>query len=417
VLNGLVWAPSLAALVAQSSIKLTNIVTEDTFQKIIDIFRQAPKFAWVVVDGAEIQLPLDQVHIGQTVIINAGEVVPVDGKVSEGMALMDERLLTGESLPVEKSRGDAVFAGTVLLSGRVEVVVEKAGEQTTIAQIGQILNATIEYKSTSQLRAESLAERTVLPTLVAGAVAVPLLGPMGALAVVDAHFRQRLSFLSPLALMNYLSIAARQGILIKDGRSLDLLHRVDTLVFDKTGTLTEEQPSVVRIYTFADTDEQQILRYAAAAEQKQNHPIARAILAAAQQRQLTIPVLEAAEYKVGYGLTVKVENRQVEVGSRRFIEAAGCALPPALQAIQEQAQGHSLVLVACDGVLAGAIELLPTVRPEAKRMIRELRERYGITATYIISGDQEAPTRKLAQELEIDHYFAETLPEQKADLI
>lgn len=416
---GYIWIASFVLIVAQLAQKLTALVTADSRNSLVNVFRQAPKTAWVLVDGAEMQMPLEEVKPGQIVIVGAGEVIPVDGVVTDGMATVDQHLLTGEARPVEKGAGDPAFAGTVVLSGRLEIGVEQAGEQTTIARIGQILNATTEYKSTAQLRAERLAQRTVAPTLAAGALALPLLGPMGALAVVDSHFRQRMSILAPLALMNYLNIAARHGILIKDGRSLDLLGQVDTLVFDKTGTLTEEQPGVAAIHAAPGREEAAVLRYAAAAEQKQTHPIAHAILAEARLRELEIPPLEEADYRLGYGLTVRVEGREVQVGSRRFIESLALPIPDWLEQAHERchALGHSLVLVAEDGAVAGAIELAPTVRPEAKRVIDTLRRRHGIRHTCIISGDHEAPTRQLAQELGIDRYFAETLPENKAALI
>ena len=420
ILNGYFWIGSLVSLVAQLSIKLTSMVTDDSRNRLVDIYRQVPNTAWLLVDGIETETPLAQIRVGDKVVVNAGEIIPVDGTVLVGQALVDEQMLTGEAHPVEKALDEAVFAGTVLLAGRLEARVDKSGGDTAIARIGQILNNTIEYKSTAQLRAEILSDRTVAPTLLAGLVAFPLLGPMGALAVVDTHFRQRLSILSPLALMNYLNIASRHGILIKDGRSLDLLHQVDTLVFDKTGTLTDAQPRVTAVHAFVggycDAD---ILRFAAAAEHKQSHPIALAILAEAARRGLGVPLVDESEYKIGFGLCVAVEGREVRVGSRRFMESSGISRPETLNSIEAHchAKGHSLVLVACDGALAGAVELAPTVRPQAKAIIGEIKCRHGITATYIISGDQDAPTAKLAHELDIDHYFAETLPEEKAALI
>jgi Cu2+-exporting ATPase len=419
LLCGYIWIASFVLIVAQLAQKLTAMVTADSRNSLVDVFRQAPKTAWIFLNGVEVQVPVSELALGQTVIVGAGEVIPVDGRVAVGSAAVDQHLLTGEARPVEKAEGEEVFAGTVVLSGRLEITVEKAGEQTTIARIGQILNATTEYKSTAQLRAEHLAQRTVAPTLIAGVLSMPFLGPMGALAVVDSHFRQRMSILAPLALMNYLNIAARHGILIKDGRSLDLLGRIDTVVFDKTGTLTEEQPTVGKIHVAEGYEIGPVLRYAAAAEQKQAHPIARAILAEAESRQLEIPALEAADYKLGYGLSVQAESRAIQVGSRRFMESLGFTIPQELEPAFEDAhrRGHSLVMVALDGAVAGAVELEPTVRPEAQRVIEDLRRRHRIKTTCIISGDHEAPTRQLAQDLGIDHYFAETLPENKAELI
>ena len=420
IAQGYVWIGSLVSLVAQLSIKLTSLVTEDSRNRIVDIYRQAPKTAWLLADGVETETALGAIRAGDTVVVNAGEVVPVDGAVLAGQALVDEQMLTGEARPVEKGPGEAVFAGTLLLAGRVEARVDKAGKDTSIARIGQILNDTVEYKSDAQLRAEVLSDRTVAPVLAAGVIALPILGPMGALAVIDTHFRQRLSILSPLALMNYLNIASRNGILVKDGRSLDLLHQVDTLVFDKTGTLTDAQPKVHAVHAFAQgLGEAGIVRLAAAAEQKQAHPIAKAILAEAARRGLGAPPVEEAEYKIGFGLCVRAEGREIRVGSRRFMEACGVGRPAGLDEIEARchALGHSLVLLAADGEMAGALELAPAVRPQAKAIIAEIKRRHGVTATYIISGDQEAPTARLAGELGVDHYFAETLPEEKAALI
>jgi len=189
------------------------------------------------------------------------------------------------------------------------------------------------------------------------------------------------------------------------------------VVFDKTGTLTLEQPTVSRIFCCNGVNEADILRYAAAAEAKQSHPIARAILQAAHDHQLDLPLLVDAEYKVGYGLKAQAAGRTTVVGSLRLMTLEGFALPPELidQQAASHALGHSLVLVAIDGEVVGAIELQPTIRPEAHAVIQDLHQR-GL-ATVIISGDHDAPTRRLAAELGIDRYFAEVLPEDKANLV
>jgi heavy metal translocating P-type ATPase len=416
---GYFWIGSFATVVQIAGRKLLLRVTEDSRNKLIDVFRQYPKSAWVVVDGVEVEVPLEEVNAGQTVVVNAGETIPVDGTIIEGMAAVDQHILTGESKPAEKEPGDEVFALTVVLSGRISVKVEKAGNETTVAQIGQVLNDTIEFKATAQLRAETLSDKTALPTLIAGCVSLPFLGPIGALAVINSHFKHKMSVIAPIGLMNFLNLASQKGILVKDGRSLELLNQVDTMVFDKTGTLTEEKPYIGAIHACVDYEDNKVLMYAAAAEQKQTHPIAKAILEEAHQRRLSIPEIDEAEYKIGYGLTVKISSSEVRVGSRRFMEICGISIPPELHRKEESChgQGHSLIMVAIDSEAVGAIELLPTIRPEAKQVIRELRERHGIQSTYIISGDHETPTKTLAAELGVDHYFAETLPEEKANIV
>jgi Cu2+-exporting ATPase len=228
-----------------------------------------------------------------------------------------------------------------------------------------------------------------------------------------------MGIVAPIGIMNFLNLASQRGVLIKDGRTLDLLNQVDTIVFDKTGTLTKEQPYIEAIHAYAAYNEADVLTFAAAAETKQTHPIARAILHKAEMWQLTLPHIDEAEYKVGYGLSVVMDHQLVQVGSARFMEMTDITIPAATKDTLEfcQEQGHSVVLVAVDNTLVGAIELRPTLRPEAKEVIARLKKRRHIKSIYIISGDHETPTRKLAQDLGIDHYFAQTLPEKKAELI
>jgi P-type E1-E2 ATPase len=200
---------------------------------------------------------------------------------------------------------------------------------------------------------------------------------------------------------------------------LELLRQVDTIIFDKTGTLTEEQPHVCTIYSCSSYSKNDILIYAATAEYKQKHPLAKAILQEAENRQLSVLPIEDSEYKLGYGIAVYVDGKTIYVGSERFMNVEGITIPSGIKQQQDfcHEQGYTLVIVAIDSEVIGAIELLPTVRPEAKVVIDSLKQRPNIKAMYIISGDHETPTKKLAQELGIDNYFAETLPEDKANII
>jgi len=417
LLSGYYFIVSFAVLLFSLSFKLLKKATEDSKHQLIDVFRKQPDYAWIVVEGIEIQVATEDLKTGQVVVVNGGEIIPVDGVIIEGLANIDEHHLTGESRPNDKAQGDQVFASTIVLSGKIHVAVEKAGNETTVAKIGQILNNTVDFKASTQLRAERLADKTVMPTLIVSGLAFPFFGPMGSLAILNAHFKDKMTIVAPISIMNFLNIASQKGILIKDGRTLDLLNSVDTLVFDKTGTLTEEQPQVGEIYPSVDYEKDDVLRWAAAAEQKQQHPIAKAILKAAQT--LDIPDIDETEYKIGYGLAVKVNNKWIRAGSLRFMELAEISVPLHIRKIQTHCHelGHSLILVAVDNIVIGAIELVPTMRSEIKEIISQLRQWPRIKTMYIISGDHEAPTQKLAQSLNMDHYFAETLPEQKAEII
>ena len=410
---------SLICLAVRYANRLTSRITDESRAHLSSMFEQQMDTVWILVDRVEMQIPFEQLKVNDTVIVQSGEMIPADGVVIDGMASVDQHILTGEANPVEREAGDEVFASTLVLSGKIYIRVEKAGEDCTVAKIADILNQTVDFKSTTQLRAEKFSKDLVKPALIVSGLALPFWGFTGALAVINAHPKNKIMIIAPLTVLNYLNLAAKNGILIKDGRSLELLTQVDTIVFDKTGTLTEEQPYVGAIYCCAEEDETAVLCYAAAAEYKQKHPLARAILAAAEQRDIVLPTVKDSECHMGYGVLVHTDNQDIHVGSARFMEISGITIPADIivQLTNCHQQGHSLVMVAVNKKLIGAVELWPTVRSEAKQVIAQLKARKNITATYIISGDHEIPTQKLANELGVDHHFAGVLPAQKAELI
>ena len=334
------------------------------------------------------------------------------------MALIDQHTLTGESAPVEKLAGDRVLASTTVIAGKVRVTVTSAGSDTTSAKLARILNDTAGYKLRSQSRGEELADRAVTPTLALGALGLATIGINGATAVVNCDLGTGIRMAAPIAMLSSLTLSAEHGILVKDGRALELLKNVDTFLFDKTGTLTRERPEVGRVLTFGEFEASQILRWAAAAESKFSHPIAKAILDKARALGLELPAIDDSKYKVGYGITVSVDGHTVRVGSARYMTHEGIALPAALEREMEaaHADGNSMVMVGVDDALGGALELQAAERPEAAAVIAGLRAR-GARHLAIISGDNEQPTRKLAERLGMDRYFAEVLPQDKAKYV
>ena len=390
-----IWLVSVNVFLFVYSRQLMTQIRGDSRAKIVDVFSQQPSSAWLVTNGSEVETSIEELQVGDIVVVNAGGVIPIDGRIVDGWASIDQRVLTGESQPAEKGPGDTTFALTVVMAGKINIAVEKAGEDTTAAQIGQILNQTLNFKTGMQLWAEAIADKSVVPTLVVSGLSFPILGAASAWAILIAHPKYKTTVATYISILTYFNKTSHRGLLIKDGRIFELLNEVDTVVFDKTGTLTEEQPHVGQIVTSHGYTENQILTYAAAAEYRQTHPIAMAILQEAESRKLNVPEIHDAAYKVGYGLTVMLEDEVIRVGSIRFIEQQEIAIPPEISQAQAVChhQGHSLVLVAVDREVAGAIALEPTVRPEAETIISGLRER-GIKSMYIISGDHEIPTRK-----------------------
>ncbi len=414
---GAIFASALASVIYFLGQKLL-LKTEDRARgNLLEIFGQRPRFVWRLVDGVEIETPFEEIGVGDVVVVNAGGIVPVDGHIVEGMASIDQRLLTGEAQPAEKAPGDRVFAATTVLAGRICVQVDKAGADTVTAQIAEILNQTARYESSIETTAQTVADHSVIPTLAVSGLTWPILGPLAAITVVYSNYTDTLRITAPLGMLNFLSVSSQRGLLIKDGRALELLNKVDTVIFDKTGTLTLEQPHVAAIYPLAEFSDAELLTLAAAAEFRQTHPIARAIRQAAQERELSLPTIDGAEYEVGYGITVTVNGKVIRVGSHRFMTMEGIAIPSTIYTKQEDAhtQGYSFVYVAVNDCLGGAIELHPTIRPEAHAVVAQLKQRK--LSMVILSGDHEEPTRKLARELGIERYFAEVLPEEKARLV
>jgi heavy metal translocating P-type ATPase len=393
--------------------------TEDNSKKLLlGAFGKQARYVWLVKDGIEIEVPLDRLDKGDVVAVHTGEMVPVDGIIVEGLAMIDQHALTGESVPVEKGVGDRVFASTVMVAGKVHVAVEKSGSETATAKIAQILNDSAGYKLASQHKGEQLADKAVVPTLCLGGLALTTLGPPGAVAVINSDLGTGIRMAAPLAMLSTLALCAQKGVLVKDGRALDLLCEVDTMLFDKTGTLTRERPEVGQVIAANGFRPVQILRLAAAAEHRFHHPVALAILQKAAEQGLHLPLTDTTQYKVGYGITVGIDGHRVRVGSRRFMELEGVALTREVdEAIAEvHREGHTMVMVAVDDELGGALELRASVRPEVRGIVQGLRER-DIRHIAIISGDHEAPTRRLAEELGMDRYFSQVLPAEKADYV
>jgi Cu2+-exporting ATPase len=413
----------------QKLMRLLLSKTENHSRKsLVNLFGQQPRFVWILVDSAdgagkkEVEIPFEQLKSGDLVVVMAGQTIPIDGTISRGMASIDQRMLTGEAQPAQKGVEESVFAGTVVLSGQIVVRAEQAGEHTVVAQIGEILNHTADFDTKIRSRAETLQDQLAPALLALAGLSFPWIGLSGALAILWYSPGFKMIIFGPMSMVNFLHICSQKRILIKDGRSLELLSEIDTVVFDKTGTLTIEQPTVSRITSLNALSEEELLIHAAAAEYKQTHPIAKAILSAAAERGLDVPMIDDAHYEIGYGVKVRLHAhgkapKTIRVGSERFMALEGITIPASIYAQQAacHALGVSTVMVAIDEQLSGTIELRPTIRPEAKEVVRCLQAA-GKTVT-IISGDHEMPTRQLAEELGIEKYFANTLPENKAELV
>jgi Cu2+-exporting ATPase len=385
---------------------------------IIENFGQLPDKAWVLKEGIEIETSLIEINVNDIVVVNTGEVIPVDGIIANGNAMIDQHALTGEAQPAEKRAGERVFASTIIMSGKIHIKVEQAGEETTFFKITQILNNSAHFKTKIQLRGEKWADKIALPFIGSSALSFILLGPTVGLVVLASNFGNRIKIIGALGTLNHLNLAYKSGILIKDGRALEALHQIDVVLFDKTGTLTDKIPQVGKIIQCADYGENDLLSYAATAERKVAHPIAQAIINKAEELKLTLPDIDDSKYQMGYGIKVNLKDQIICVGSVRFMEMEGIAIPQKIESAMAEAhtQGYSLTMVAINHKLAGAIEIQAAVRPEVKQIISDLRQ-HGIKHFAVVSGDHKQPTQKLAESLGMDGYFYEVLPEDKALIV
>ena len=392
---------------------------ERSKRQLIDVFSQQPDKVWVLKSGSEVQISIDQVKENDTLVVDAGDIIPVDGIVTDGIAAVDQKVLTGEAQPSDKIVGDRVFASTMVLSGRIHICMEKSGQETIVAKITEIINNSVEFQSSQALKGEKWADSFTTPVLALAFLSWPFLGPVATVGILYCHIANTIRVIAPLGTLNYLNIALENGILVKDGHVLEEIAHIDAIIFDKTGTLTQETPEVGEIILCGDHyNEDDILFYAAAAEQKSVHPIAKAILKKAEDRQVILPEIEDSSYDIGYGISVNIDGKTIQIGSSRFMQMKDVEIPEEMHEKINEAlsTGHSVIMLAIDSRLEGILEIHTIIRPEAEKTIQLLKQN-GIKCMAIVSGDHEKPTQALADLLGMDNYFYDALPEEKANIV
>ncbi|MEM7182735.1 MAG: heavy metal translocating P-type ATPase [Spirochaetota bacterium] len=393
--------------------------TRDLSEKMLHHAFQLPyETAVIICEDNELEIPFHSLKKNDIVVIDSGQPVPVDGEIVEGMALLDQHTLTGEAKYCEKQIGDTVFASTTVVSGKILVRTEKTGHNTSVGKINKILSNTTDFRTQLQLRSQSLVNRTALPILASSAIAYPLLGPISATTLLNSSPGNTLRTWGSLLVINHLVLASRNSILIKDGRTLEELRKVDTILFDKTGTLTENQFELGHIVLTSSFSEMEILKMVASVEQKLSHPIAEAVLLQARKMELSLYPIQNADYHIGFGVEAIVHNFKLLVGSARFMTKNSIVMSPTIanKTKQVESKGHSVLLVAINSEIVAAIELLPKIRKEAFEIIKSLRA-MGIDRIAVVSGDTEQPTQNIALQLGLSDYYHNVLPQDKASLV
>jgi heavy metal translocating P-type ATPase len=385
---------------------------------LFKVFDKQPKTVWIRKNEIEIEIPFEKIELNDIVVVKTGEIIPIDGTIVKGLGTVDQQALTGEAQPKEKEVGDQVFASTMLITGSLDIKVEKSGKETNIAKIEHILNNSVNYKSELQLLGEKWANKGITPIFISAICIFPIFGPVATVVFINSHIAARIKIFASLGTLNHITLASHHNILIKQGQALERVIKIDTILFDKTGTLTHEEPEVGNIIACEQYQEDDILVYAAAAEHKFTHPIAKAILKKVEQEGLILPEIQEAEYQISYGIKVIINEDIVRVGSERFMLKENIRMSPIMQACQTEShqKGYSVIFVAIEDQVIGAIEIRPQLRPEVKQVVQTLRSQ-GIKYIAIVSGDHEKPTQKLANELGMDGYFYDVLPTDKAQIV
>ena len=396
--------------------------SSDAVRKLLEL---APSEANVERDGKVVRLAVAEVRVGDVIVLQPGERVAVDGEVVDGRTSIDESMVTGESIPVEKEKGAAVVAGTVNQTGSIRYRATKIGADTALARIAQLVETAQASKPPAQRIADRAAHYLVIVAVSAGVITFlvwllvarePLLFALTlAVTAVVIACPDALGLATPTAVMVGTDIGAKHGILFKEATSLELASKIQSIVFDKTGTLTEGKPRVTDVVARAPFDENELLRLEAGAEARSGHPLAKALLDEAQRRGITPPD-EISDFEAlgGRGVRARVAGRALLVGTRRLMEEQHIDLTPLSDRLVALLQaGKTLTIVAIDGNLAGVVAVQDTPRASAKAAVAGLRE-LGIEVA-MLTGDNRQTAEAVARELGIERVLAEVLPEHKAD--
>jgi heavy metal translocating P-type ATPase len=385
-----------------------------------DMFHTGEEWAWVLREGEELRLPLEEVVEGDTVIVRMGGLIPVDGVVLEGEAMVNQSSLTGEGLPVAKRRGLPVYAGTAIEEGSLRVRATQVGDQTRAARVVKTIEAAEVVKAESQSKSEQMAEKIVPYSFLLSGLTFLVTGSLSrsaAVLLVDYSCAIKLS--TPLAILTSLARSARHRVLIKGGKYLEQLARADAFVLDKTGTLTEATPEVAEVIQFNGFSREFVLRQAACVEEHFPHPVASAVVRQAEREGLSHAEEHAeVEYVLAHGIASWLQGKRIVVGSRHFVHedervdvSAG---EPYIQGFAER--GNSVLYVAVGGELAGLIAIHDPLRADAAEFVRSLRAG-GIKRVVMLTGDNQATARTIAASLGIDEFHAQALPDRKVEVI
>jgi Cu+-exporting ATPase len=399
----------------------------ETSEAIKKLMKLQAKTARVVRDGEEVDIPVEEVQIGDLVIVRPGEKVPVDGTIKEGYSTIDESMLTGESMPVDKKEGDEVIGATINKTGTFKFEATKVGKDTTLAQIVRLVEEAQGSKAPIQRLADKIAG-VFVPVVIGIAIVTftvwYFFGPSPALTFALVNFVAvliiacpcALGLATPTAIMVGTGKGAENGVLIRGGESLETAHKLDTVILDKTGTLTKGEPAVTDIITINDFTESEILRFAATAERGSEHPLGEAIVKKAKERGIELGEAKGFAAIPGHGVKAEVGGKVVLLGNLKLMSDGKIEIGDLNRKAEKlSSEGKTPMFVAVDGVAAGAIAVADTLKENSREAVERLH-RLGLEVV-MITGDNKRTAEAIAKQVGIDRVLAQVLPEDKANEI
>lgn len=375
---------------------------------------------WLVTDDTEVQVSVAQIKEGDRIRVHMGAVIPFDGIVMEGEALVNQASLTGESLPVRKAAESPVYAGTVVEEGEITLLVKESTGSSKYEKIMTMIEDSEKLKSSLEGKAEHLADRLVPYTFLSTGLTLALTrNTVKALSVLMVDFSCALKLAMPLSVLSAIRESSAHDITVKGGKFLEAVAEADTIVFDKTGTLTKAQPTVVEVIPFDDRSPDELLRIAACLEEHFPHSMATAVVVEAMKRGLVHEELHTkVEYIVAHGISSTINDKKIIIGSHHFVfEDEGAVVPEDKKEQFEQLpEQYSHLYMAMDGKLVAVICIEDPLRVETAEVIRELKH-LGIHKVVMMTGDSDRIAANIAQKAGVDAYYSEVLPEDKANFV
>jgi len=411
-------AAAIVALMMVGGEVLEDATLEKTRNAVRELIRLAPEHATAMRDGKWTEVHADALRPGDRVLVRPGERVPVDGTVLTGQAAVNQATLTGESLPVDKTPGDQAFVGTIVESGSLEIMTDKVGQDTTLGRIIQVVYQAQERKGSTQKVADQFAQYFTPAILILSVIVwLATRDLMRVAAVLVIACPCALVLATPTAVVAAVGNAAKRGVMIKGGIVLETAGRVDTVILDKTGTLTLGKPQVVDVRPLGNLGLDKVIGFAAATEERSEHPIAKEIVRHGRQVDAAWETPTEFRQLPGIGVEARVAGHLVHVGNHRLLDSLGSSAAAASAYLREQEDlGRTALIVLVDGVLQGGIAVSDTLRPEARAAVMSLR-RHGIEEVVMLTGDNERTAAAMAAQAGVSSYKAGLLPEDKMQVV